>query len=108
MARAPTPGPRPAVLTVENDETRVLREKVEAFEAQDQDRMQTDLKKYSDAFNQRLRSLEAGKDPPKHEPTSPGAPFRNPNDAFVEKVCASQGFCPCVSHRNLRQRLPAS
>jgi hypothetical protein len=114
MAPPAAPRPQPAALAVEDDETRALREKVEAFEARDQDGMEADLKRYSDAFHENIRALELENDPPKNEPASFGASFSNHNDAFIGTVCASRKFVlaspsqsqttsPCVSRYDNRR-----
>jgi hypothetical protein len=76
-------------LAAEDDEKRVLRERLEALEAQDLDRFEADLKQYSSVFNQRLQALAAANPPPTLDLAGPRIPCVDTSDPFIETACPS-------------------
>jgi hypothetical protein len=74
---------------VEDKEKRVLRERLEALEAQDLDRLEADLKQYSSVFNRRLQALASANPEPTPKLADARIPSADPNDPFTKTVCPS-------------------
>ena len=69
-------------LLEEDSEKRVLREKLETIEAQDQDQLVEDLKKLSGLFNQSLQNIVTGN----LETSNTQRPLIIASDPFTGKV----------------------